>query len=37
MEGENYKNFDAVVSKMRTFFKDVKGYVSLVKRTIIIK
>jgi hypothetical protein len=22
---------------MRTFFKDVKGYVSLVKRTIIIK
>ena len=29
MEGENYKNFDAVVSKMRTFFKDVKGYVEV--------
>ena len=26
MEGVDYKNFDAVVSKMRTFFRDVKGY-----------
>jgi len=26
MEGIDYKNFDAVVSKMRTFFRDVKGY-----------
>lgn len=29
MEGENYKNFDAVVSKMRAFFKDEKGYVEV--------
>ena len=27
MEGENYKNFDIVVSKMRSFFNDVKGFV----------
>ena len=26
MEGIDYTNFDAVVSKMRTFFRDVKGY-----------
>ena len=26
MEGENYKNFDIVVSKMRKFFKEVKGF-----------
>jgi len=26
MEGIDYVNFDAVVSKMRTFFRDVKGY-----------
>ena len=26
MEGENYSNFDIVVSKMRKFFKDVKGF-----------
>ncbi len=26
MEGENYRNFDAVVSKLRTFFRDVKGF-----------
>ena len=25
MEGENYRNFDIVVSKMRKFFKEVKG------------
>ena len=29
MEGVNYKNFDAVVSKMRSFFKDVKGFVEV--------
>ena len=29
MEGENYRNFDLVVSKMRTFFKDVKGFVEV--------
>ena len=29
MEGENYKNFDLVVSKMRSFFKDVKGFVEV--------
>ena len=26
MEGEDYRNFDAVVSKLRTFFREVKGY-----------
>ena len=26
MEGENYRNFDIVVSKMRKFFKEVKGF-----------
>jgi len=26
MEGENYKNFDLVVSKMRKFFSEVKGF-----------
>ena len=26
MEGVDYKNFDAVVGKMRSFFKDVKGF-----------
>lgn len=26
MEGENYKNFDIVVSKMRKFFKEVMGF-----------
>ncbi len=26
MEGMDYKNFDLVVSKMRSFFKDVKGF-----------
>ena len=26
MEGEDYKNFDIVVSKLRSFFKDVKGF-----------
>tara|TARA_B100000787_G_C16175633_1_gene288859 strand:- start:280 stop:1122 length:843 start_codon:yes stop_codon:yes gene_type:complete len=26
MEGVDYKNFDIVVSKMRSFFSDVKGY-----------
>jgi len=26
MEGCDYKNFNAVVSKMRAFFRDVKGY-----------
>ena len=26
MEGENYKNFDLVVGKLRKFFKDVKGF-----------
>ena len=29
MEGENYRNFDLVVSKMRSFFKDVKGFVEV--------
>jgi len=26
MEGENYKNFDIVVNKMRKFFRDEKGF-----------
>jgi aspartyl/asparaginyl-tRNA synthetase len=26
MEGVDYKNFDAVVGKMRTFFRDIKGF-----------
>ena len=26
MEGEDYRNFDAVVSKLRTFFREVKGF-----------
>ena len=26
MEGVDYKNFDSVVSKLRTFFRDVKGF-----------
>ena len=26
MEGIDYKNFDTVVSRMRSFFRDVKGY-----------
>lgn len=26
MEGVDYKNFDAVVGKMRTFFKEIKGF-----------
>ena len=26
MEGEDYKNFDLVVGKLRSFFKDVKGF-----------
>ena len=26
MEGENYRNFDIVVSKMRKFFKEGKGF-----------
>ena len=26
MEGEHYKNFDHVVGKMRSFFRDVKGF-----------
>ena len=26
MEGEHYKNFDYVVGKMRSFFRDVKGF-----------
>ena len=26
MEGVDYKNFDVVVSKMRKFFSEVKGF-----------
>ena len=26
MEGEDYRNFDLVVGKLRTFFRDVKGF-----------
>ena len=26
MEGEDYRNFDIVVSKLRSFFRDVKGF-----------
>ena len=29
MEGVDYKNFDVVVSKMRKFFKEVKGFVEV--------
>jgi hypothetical protein len=29
MEGEDYKNFDIVVGKMRKFFKEVKGFVEV--------
>jgi len=29
MDGENYKKFDVVVSKMRKFFKEVKGFVEV--------
>ena len=26
MEGVDYRNFDIVVNKMRSFFRDVKGF-----------
>ena len=26
MEGTDYKNFDIVVNKLRSFFRDVKGF-----------
>src|SRR6056300_1366844 len=29
MEGENYRNFDIVVGKMRKFFKEVKGFIEV--------